>query len=317
MVMGDTIGRPGGDAGVVRVHGTKKGLAMCCDVTPRYCEADPYEGGKQAVAEAARNLSAAGAKPLACTDNLNFGNPERPEIMGQFVAAVRGMGDACRALSFPIVSGNVSLYNETVIDGKYQNIPPTPAIGGVGLIDDIDFLMDIAFKDEGDAVILIGGPERGWLGQSIYQQVFTGRLEGAPPPVDLEMEDKVGKLVRSLIRKRLVNAVHDCSGGGLLVAVAEMALAGNRGVELGPVAGKLPAHALWFGEDQARFVCTCKEEDLGKIAMAAQFASIPSGMIGTVKGDAIVIPGEDVALPLAKLRAEHEGWLPAYMRGEL
>ncbi len=312
MVMGDTIGRPGGDAGVVRIHDTKKGLAVTTDVTPRYVTADPYEGGKQAVAEAARNLSAVGARPLAITDCLNFGNPERPEIMGQFVAAIKGMGEACEMLNFPVVSGNVSLYNETVIDGVYENIPPTPAIGGVGLIEDTDLMCDIAFKDEGDAVILIG-PERGWLGQSIYQEVVMGMLEGAPPPVDLELEKKIGALVRTLIRKKLVNAVHDCSGGGLMVTVAEMALAGNKGIEFGPTDNKLPAHALWFGEDQARFVLTCKEENLAKIAMTAQFSQLPTGMIGTVKGDSIILKDED-PLRLDTLRLMHEAWLPGFMK---
>ncbi|MCF6197988.1 MAG: phosphoribosylformylglycinamidine synthase subunit PurL [Hyphomicrobiaceae bacterium] len=312
MVMGDTVARPGGDAGVVRIHGTKKGLAITTDVTPRYVTASPYEGGKQAVAEAARNLTAVGARPLAITDCLNFGNPERPHIMGQFVAALKGIGEACEALNFPVVSGNVSLYNETVIDGKTENIPPTPAIGGVGLIEDIDDMCDIAFKDEGDAVILLG-PERGWLGQSIYQEVIIGCLEGAPPPVDLELEKKVNALIRTLIRKKLVNAVHDCSGGGLLVTVAEMALAGNKGIEIGPQDKQLPAHALYFGEDQARFICTCKQEDLGKIAMVAQFSQLPTGMIGEVKGDAIVMEGEK-PLPLKNLRAAHEIWLPAFMK---
>jgi len=312
MVMGDTVARPGGDAGVVRVHDTKKGLAVTTDVTPRYVTASPYEGGKQAVAEAARNLTAVGATPLAITDCLNFGNPERPHIMGQFVAALKGIGEACEALNFPVVSGNVSLYNETVIEDKTENIPPTPAIGGVGLIENIDDMCDIAFKDEGDAVILLG-PERGWLGQSIYQEVIIGCLEGAPPPVDLELEKKVNALIRTLIRKKLVNAVHDCSGGGLLVAVAEMALAGNKGIEIGPQDNQLPAHALYFGEDQARFICTCPQENLGKIAMVAQFSQLPTGMIGEVKGDAIVLGGEK-PLPLKNLRAAHEIWLPAFMR---
>ena len=312
MVMGDTIARPGGDAGVVRIHGTKKGLAVTTDVTPRYVIADPYEGGKQAVAEAARNLTAVGAKPLAITDCLNFGNPERPHIMGQFVAAIKGIGEACKALDFPVVSGNVSLYNETVIDGKIENIPPTPAIGGIGLIENIDQMCDLAFKDEGDQVILIG-PERGWLGQSLYQEVVLGLLEGAPPPVDLELEKKVGSLIRTLIRQKLVNAVHDCSGGGLLVAVTQMALAGDKGIEFGPQDTKIPAHALYFGEDQGRFIATCKEENLGKIAMIAQFASLPTGMIGTVKGDAIVIKDEN-PLPLKNLRGAHEAWLPDFMK---
>ena len=312
MVMGDTIGRPGGDAGVVRVHGTNKGLACTIDVTPRYVLADPLEGGRQAVAEAARNLTAVGARPLAITDCLNFGNPERPHIMGQFVAAIKGIGEACKALDFPVVSGNVSLYNETVTDGEYENIPPTPAIGGIGLIDDINHMCDIALKKEGDILILIGA-EHGWLGQSLYQQVIAGRLEGAPPPVDLQQERKTGALVRTLVKKGLVNAVHDCAGGGLLVTAAEMALAGNKGIEFGPMGSRLPAHALWFGEDQGRYVCACKEENLGKIAMSADIAGIASGMIGTVRGDALVMENEKPLL-LEDLRKSHEGWLPGFMK---
>ena len=259
MVMGDTIGRPGGDAGVVRVHGTKKAIAVTCDVTPRYVTADPEEGTKQAVVETWRNLTAVGADPLAITDNMNFANPERPEVMGQFVASVRGMGEACRALDYPVVSGNVSLYNETNGTG----IPPTPAIGGVGLVPDSAKLADIRLKSDGNMLILIGR-EEGHLGQSIYQNFATGKFDGAPPPVDLESEIKAGRLIRTLIREGRVAAVHDCADGGLLVAIAEMALAGGKhglsressglGVELYPYEGKLPAHAIWFGEDQGRYV---------------------------------------------------------------
>ena len=195
MVMADTVQRPGGDAAVVRVHGTEKGLAISCDVTPRYCAADPREGAKQAVAECWRNLTAVGADPLAITDCMNFGNPERPEIMGEFVEAVKGMADACTALSFPVVSGNVSLYNET----NGVAIPPTPAIGGIGLIPDIAEMATIALKQDGDALILIG-PEGGHLGQSLYQELASGGYEGAPPPVDLAAERRTGDFVRGLIR---------------------------------------------------------------------------------------------------------------------
>ncbi len=192
MVMGDTVQRPGGDAAVVRLHGSTRGLAITCDVTPRYCAADPKEGGRQAVAEAYRNLCAVGARPLAVTDNLNFGNPEKPEIMGQIVEAIAGMGEACRALDFPVVSGNVSLYNET--EGKA--IPPTPAIGAVGLIDDIDAMATLAFKHTGETIILLG-ETRGWLGASLYLREIAGREEGAPPPVALHREKRAGELVRS------------------------------------------------------------------------------------------------------------------------
>src|SRR6201999_3841982 len=184
-VMADTLedSATGADAGIVRVHGTKKALAVTSDCTPRYVQADPYEGGKQAVAEAWRNLTAVGADPIAITDNLNFGSPERPEIMGQIVGAIEGMAEACRALDFPVVSGNVSLYNET----NGVAIPPTPAIGGVGLIPDVRRIATVALKPEDGAVILIG-KEEGHLGQSLYQEQVTGHIEGAPPPVNLEAE---------------------------------------------------------------------------------------------------------------------------------
>ncbi len=187
VILGNTVQRPGGDAGVVRIEDGPKGLAMTTDVTPRYCEADPFEGGKQAVAEAWRNLTAVGALPLAVTDNLNFGNPERPEIMGQFVGCVRGIAEACKALDFPVVSGNVSLYNET----NGRAIMPTPTIGGVGLLDDFTKSASIAFKNEGDVILLIGDTQ-GWLGQSLYLRDICGREEGAPPPVDLATEKRNG-----------------------------------------------------------------------------------------------------------------------------
>ena len=211
----------------MRINDGPKALALTSDVTPRYCEADPFEGGKQAVAEAWRNLTAVGAQPLAITDNLNFGNPERPEIMGQFVGCVRGIGEACRALDFPVVSGNVSLYNET----NGRAILPTPTIGGVGLLDDFTKSMTLAFKAEGEAILLIG-ETHGWLGQSLYLRDICGREEGAPPPVDLAAERRHGDFVRGLIRDGMVTAVHDVSDGGLLVALAEMAMASGIGAVL-------------------------------------------------------------------------------------
>ena len=227
VIIGNTVQRPGGDAAVVRINDGPKALALTADVTPRYCEADPAEGGKQAVAEAWRNLTAVGASPLALTDNLNFGNPERPEIMGQLVGCIRGIGEAARALDFPIVSGNVSLYNET----NGNAILPTPTIGGVGLIDQFTKSMTIAFKAGGEAILLIGDT-RGWLGQSLYLRDVCGREEGAPPPVDLAAEKRNGDFIRSLIRDGLATAVHDVSDGGALVALAEMAIASGIGAVL-------------------------------------------------------------------------------------
>jgi phosphoribosylformylglycinamidine synthase II len=307
MVMADTVQRPGGDAAVVRVHGTKKGLAISCDVTPRYCAADPREGAKQAVAECWRNLTAAGADPLAITDCMNFGSPERPEIMGEFVGAVEGMAEACTALAFPVVSGNVSLYNET----NGVTIPPTPAIGGIGLIPDIAEMATIGLKRQGDVLMLLGA-EAGHLGQSLYMQIMLDRSEGAPPPVDLDAERRAGDLVRGLIRSGCVSAVHDVSDGGLLVAIAEMALAGARGVDLEQLPAPLPPHALWFGEDQARYVVAASPDQADAIHKAAAVAKVPLRLLGRVGGDAIKLEGE-TRLPLAALVIAHEDWLPRFM----
>ena len=227
VILGNTVQRPGGDAAVVRVNDGPKALALTVDVTPRYCEADPYEGGKQAVAEAWRNITAVGGKPLAITDNLNFGNPEKPEIMGQFVGCVRGIAEACKALDFPVVSGNVSLYNET----QGRGILPTPSIGGVGVLADFTKSATLAFKAAGETILLIGETQ-GWLGQSLYLRDVCGREEGAPPPVDLIEERENGDIVRALIGEGLVTAAHDISDGGLLVALAEMAMASGIGANL-------------------------------------------------------------------------------------
>ena len=306
-VMGDTLQRPGGDAAVVRIHGTQKAVAMSCDVTPRYVLADPVMGTKQAVVETWRNLTAVGADPLAITDNMNFGNPERPEIMGQFVGACQGITEACVALKYPVVSGNCSLYNET----NGRGIPPTPAIGGVGLIPDLARTADIKLKREGDLLVLIGR-ELGHLGQSLYQLIETGKNEGAPPPVDLTDELKAGNLVRALIREGKVTAVHDVSDGGLLVAVAEMALAGNKGVEFYPYAGTVPAHAIWFGEDQGRYILAAHPSDAEEVAERARLLALPARIVGRASGNALTLKGE-APLPLAELKIAHEAWLPRFM----
>jgi phosphoribosylformylglycinamidine synthase len=306
VILGNTVQRPGGDAAVVRIQEGPKALALTSDVTPRYCEADPFEGGKQAVAEAWRNLTAVGARPLAVTDNLNFGNPERPEIMGQLVGCIRGIGEACRALEFPVVSGNVSLYNET----NGRAILPTPTIGGVGLLDEFTRSMTLAFKAEGEAILLIG-ETRGWLGQSMYLREICGREEGAPPPVDLAAERRHGDFVRGLINDRLVTAVHDISDGGLLVALAEMAMAGRIGAVV-ERPSQAPTHAFWFGEDQARYVVTAKDADA--IIGRAQAAGVPLARLGATGGKVLAIANER-PLPITDLVAQFETWLPAYMTG--
>ncbi len=308
VILGNTVQRPGGDAAVVRINEGPKALALTSDVTPRYCEADPFEGGKQAVAEAWRNLSAVGARPLALTDNLNFGNPERPEIMGQLVGCIRGIGAAARALDFPIVSGNVSLYNET----NGRAILPTPTIGGVGILDDFTTSMTLAFKAEGEAILLIGSTH-GWLGQSLYLRDICGREEGAPPRVDLVAEQRHGDFVRALIRDRLVTAAHDVSDGGVLIALAEMAMAAGNGAVLEAPTG-VPAHAFWFGEDQARYVVTAKNADL--VAQRAKSAGVPLTRLGATGGRALAL-GDERPLPIAELRKRFEHWLPAYMAGSV
>jgi phosphoribosylformylglycinamidine synthase len=309
LILNNTVQRPGGDAAVVRVNDGPKALALTTDVTPRYCEADPFEGGKQAVAEAWRNLTAVGARPLALTDNLNFGNPERPEIMGQLVYCVRGISAACKALDFPVVSGNVSLYNET----NGRAILPTPTIGGVGILDDLATMATLAFKAEGETILLVG-ETKGWLGQSAFLATVLGREEGAPPPVDLAVEKRNGDFVRKLITEKKATTVHDLSDGGLLVAIAEMAMAAHIGATLDSPPADLPPQAFWFGEDQARYVVTAKAAEVPKIAAAAAGQGIPLRVLGTTASRQLTLPGEDPIL-VSSLHALSEGWLPAYMAG--
>lgn len=298
----DTLQLSGGDAAVVRVHGTKKALAISTDCTPRYCYANPYEGGKQAIAEAYRNISAVGGRPLAVTNCLNFANPQRPEIMAQFVGCLEGMGDACRALDFPIVSGNVSLYNESKATGGGSAILPTPAIGGVGLLDDSATMATIAFKTEGEALILIG-QTAGHLGQSLWLRECHGREEGLAPVVDLDAERRHGEFIRRLIGNGAVTAVHDISDGGALVAIAEMALAGNIGAQVTLPGAENPA-AFCFGEDQGRYLVTTRDAEA--VLKAAEEQGIEAVKIGTTGG--VMISGASFAVPLADLREASESF---------
>jgi len=306
--MADTAQRPGGDAAVVRVHNTNKALAITTDVSPRYCAADAFEGAKQAVAEAYRNISAVGALPLAVTDNLNFGNPQKPEIMGQIVAAVDGIGAACRALDFPVIGGNCSLYNETNGEG----ILPTPAIGAVGLMQDVNRMATIAFKREGDAILLVG-ETRGHLGQSIYLREIEGREEGAAPPVDLAAERKHGEFVRKLIEDGRVDTVHDASDGGILVALAEMALAGDIGVEAGVAGTTVEAIPFFFGEDQARYMLAVPAKEADRIESELRAAGIIHALIGKTVAEKVVRVAREGEVALADLRKAHEGWFPGFM----
>jgi phosphoribosylformylglycinamidine synthase len=311
LVRGHTVQRPGGDAAVVRIPGSPKGLAITTDCTPRYVYADPETGGMQAVAESWRNLTAVGAKPLAITDNMNFGNPERPEIMGQFVGAINGMRAACLALDYPVVSGNVSLYNET----QGQAILPAPAIGGVGLLPDVTKTVDIGFRRAGDTLVLIGEGE-GWLGASLYVRELckndpVAQTIWAPPPVELGWEKRNGGLVRAVIEGELVSACHDISDGGLLVALAEMALAGKLGFDI-KTPDEAPApHAFLFGEDQGRYVLAAADPQ--PILASAHAVGVTATVLGNVVAGASLTLDGRVLISLEELRGAHEGWLPAYM----
>ncbi|WP_149649732.1 phosphoribosylformylglycinamidine synthase subunit PurL [Azospirillum argentinense] len=306
LVNGDTRFMSGqADAGVVRLPGQSKGIAVTTDCTPRYCLADPVRGGAQAVAEAYRNLSAVGALPLAVTDNMNFGNPEKPRIMGQFVGAIQGMADACRALDFPVVSGNVSLYNET----NGEAILPTPAIGAVGLLPDAMIAVGIAFKNEGDSILLVG-EGTGHLGQSLYLREILGREEGPPPPVDLAVERRNGEFVRGLIAEGLVVSSHDIQDGGLLVTVAEMAMAGGIGANLSGLDGA-DAGTL-FGEDQGRYVLAVRADKAAAVQEKAKAAGVPVSVLGKTNGTALTGRGGE-AITIARLKKANEAWLPGYM----
>ena len=316
MVGADTVQRPGGDAAVVRVHGTDKALAMTTDCTPRYCFADPVEGGRQAIAEAWRNLSAVGATPLAVTNCLNFANPQRPEIMGQIVGCLEGMSEACRALDFPIVSGNVSLYNESKATGGGSAILPTPAIGGVGLLKDWTKSATIAFKSSGD-VILAVGTRRGHLGRSLWLREVHGREEGPPPRVDLDAEKKAGDLVRTAILGGQLTAVHDVSDGGVAVTLAEMALAGNIGAMIDR---KQPFDCAgsFFAEDQGVYVVTVDDAALLDFLAAAQDAGVEVEPLGRTGGKRLIFerPDRDDVVTLDALRSAHEGFFPKLMEAE-
>jgi phosphoribosylformylglycinamidine synthase subunit PurL len=309
----DTVQRPGGDAAVVRVHGSKKALAITTDCTPRYCYADPYEGGKQAVAEAYRNLCAVGAKPLAITNCLNFGNPQRPEVMGQFVGCIEGIAEACRALDFPVVSGNVSLYNETKgEDGSSLAILPTPAIGGVGLLEDWAKSVTIALRPRCEVVLIGGDLPTLNLGQSVWLREIKGVTGGSPPHVHLAQERKNGEFVRRLIAEQKVVAVHDVSDGGPLVALTEMCLAGS----CGAVITWEDETPFWFAEQQSSYLVALPEGSIwADIAELASEIGVDTRSIAFGDGDCI--DGRVFKVSLADLRAAHEGFFPRLMGSEL
>ena len=306
MVMADTIQRPGGDAAVVRVHGTEKALAITTDCTPRYCAADPFEGGRQTVAEAWRNLISVGARPLAVTDNLNFGNPERPEVMGQFVGCIEGMAEACEYLDFPVVSGNVSLYNET----NGSAILPTPAIGGVGLIANVENMTSIVLPS--DNHLFVVGRTEGHIGASIWLHEIEGIEAGNPPPVVLEIERKNGECIHQCIKDNVITACHDISDGGLLVALAEMALAGRCGADITVEPDGIPLSHYCFGEDQGRYLVATRDKII--ITEMAKRFGIELTYLGKSGGNTLTV-NKRTSISLKSLRDAHESWFPEYMAG--
>ena len=307
LIQGNSLVCPGGDAGVIRVDGHKqKALAFSSDVTPRYCKADPFEGGKQAVAECWRNITATGAVPLACSDNLNFGNPEKPEIMGQLVFAIKGIGEACKALDFPIVSGNVSLYNETNGEG----ILPTPTMAGVGLLKDCSKMARIDAMQSGDTIILVGvcGSH---LGQSIYLRDILDRTDGEAPHVDLSTEKKNGEFVRHLIETGVITTCHDLSDGGLALALAEMVIKSKKGIKA-QLTGQTPPHAELFGEDQARYLIAVNAHELPKVIEAGKQSSVDLQIVGKVEGDHLEVENQ-FKLSVDLLHDAYENWFPNFM----
>jgi len=308
MVMNDTILRPGGDAAIVRVHGTNKGLAISTDSTPRYCSADPVEGGKQAVAESWRNITSVGALPIAITDCMNFGNPEKEEIMGQFAGVVTGMIEACEILDYPVVSGNVSLYNET--NGK--GINPTPAIGGVGLIENLNHFSTPHLKRDNDTVLLVGKTD-GYLGQSIYAKEILNIISGLPPKVNLKNEKKIGDAIRDLININKLDTVHDISDGGFLVALTEMSISGGIGVKI-HLDEKDVSPKFLFGEDQGRYIISVPDELISDILRILESKNIFFQKIGKTSGTKIIINNSE-EIEIKSLKKIHEDWFNEYLKG--
>jgi len=308
MVQTNTVERPGGDAALARVKGTRKAIAMKSDVNPFFCALDPYRGGAIAVAEAARSIAATGAMPLAVTDCLNFGNPERPEVMGQFEAAVRGISDACRALETPVVSGNVSFYNET--DGRA--IPPTPTIGMVGLLEDVERRVRLPFRAAGDVVALLG-TTRDELGGSEFLRTVRGRDEGPCPEVDLQAERKLVHLLVGLAHHRKLASAHDVSDGGLAVALAECSMKSGFGASVALESGPRPA-SLLFGESTGRALVSFEPKSEAAVRASAEQSGVPFAVIGKVGGDRLTISVAGKKLtdePVAPLR---DLWSSAFAR---
>jgi len=305
MVMGDTIQKPGGDAAVVRVHGTNKALAASVDCTPRYCLAHPFTGGMQAVCETYRNLSAVGAEPRAITNCLNFGNPEKKEIMGQFVDVIKGIKEACTELDYPVISGNVSLYNET----NGVGIKPTPTIGGVGLIQDVNNTMTYGLKSS-DNLLIVVGETKGHIHQSALCHDILHLKKGPPPTMNLQEEKKNSFFIRGLIEKKLVQSAHDVSDGGIALAIAEMCMAGTIGAKISTNLIGAERVKYLFGEDQARYIIEIKNEDLNNLVQMAKEQEISMTQLGTTNLEQFAI--DEIKISVDEMIKLNNNWFYNY-----
>jgi len=307
-VMGDTIQKPGGDSGVIRIHGKNKGIALTVDSSANYCLSDPVLGAKQVVCETWRNLISVGAKPIAITNCLNFGNPEKEKVMGQFVETIDGISQASKYLDFPIVSGNVSFYNQT----KNNSISPTPVIGGVGLIKNLDIMATIGFKETGSYIFVIG-KTKGHLYQSEFFREVLGFKEGPPPEINLFNEKNNGLLVLDLIHKKLVDSVHDVSAGGILLSLAEMCISGKIGAKIKMPKNNIGQHEYLFGEDQSRYLIEIKEKNKKEVSEILEKNSIYYEMIGKTQKDTLDLD-KDFKVNLTDLSELNSFWFKNYFR---
>ena len=305
--MGDTIQKPGGDAGVVRVHETNKAVAATVDSSASYCYSHPLSGGKQVVCESWRNLISVGAEPIAITNCLNFGNPEKEKNMGEFVECVQGINEACKYLQFPIVSGNVSFYNET----KDIGIKPTPTIGGVGLIKDYKNMVTMNFKKKDNVVVVLGKTE-GHLDQSIFAKDILGEKKGPPPEINLFNEKNIGKTLLNLINDRLIESVHDISLGGIIIAISKMCIKGNKGIKIGKFTSLINKFEYLFGEDQGRYIVEINRNNLKKVTDILNKNSVHYDELGILTEKDIIIDREPV-LAVEELKKHYNSWLKKYM----
>ncbi|MFL2886406.1 MAG: phosphoribosylformylglycinamidine synthase subunit PurL [Candidatus Pelagibacter sp.] len=307
-VMGDTIQKPGGDAGVVRIHGTNKAVAASVDSSSSYCYSHPLTGGKQIVCESWRNLISVGAKPIAITNCLNFGNPEKEKNMGEFVESIEGITEASKYLDFPVVSGNVSFYNET----NDKGIKPTPAIGGVGLIQDYKKMITMEFKKFESIVYVIGKTE-GHLDQSIFAKNILAEKKGPPPSINLFNEKNIGETILNLISQSLILSCHDVSLGGILTAISKMCIKGEKGIKINSLKGLMNKFEYLFSEDQGRYIIEINKKDVEKVNEILNKNSVHYDNFGVVKENSLSFEG-DISLPIEELIKAHKYWLKGFMK---